>query len=188
VGDISALPRRTLERAIGDAAGSHLYELARGIDDRPVITDGPAKSVGSENTFAHDLDAETDILRELLRLSDRTAGRLRAKGLCGRTITIKVRYSNFSTITRSRTLGAEIDTATEIYEVAKALALRLGLERARVRLLGVAVTGLMPGPPRRQLDLLESSSRPGARDVAHAVDSIRDRFGDASVKPAALLE
>jgi DNA polymerase-4 len=187
VGDLAGISRRTLERAVGDALGSHLHDLANGIDDRPVTPDEIAKSVGSEETFARDLDSRDEILREILRLCDRTAARLRAKGLCGRTVTIKVRFSNFQTITRSRTEEAELDAAAEIYAVARDLYRRLSPDRPRIRLVGVSVTGLAPGPPRRQLDLL-STSRAGWTDLSTAIDHIRERFGDASVTPAALLE
>jgi DNA polymerase IV len=187
VGDVAAIPRRTLERAIGDALGAHLYLLANGIDDRPVTPDGPAKSVGSEETFSSDLDDTNVILREILRLADRTASRLREKGMCGRTVTLKVRWSNFKTITRSRTMEAEFDNASEIYEAVKDLYLKLDSQRPRIRLLGVAVSSLAPGPPRRQL-LLDDSGRSAWNEAAVAVDDIRRRFGEGAVTPATLLD
>ncbi|MGH2736382.1 MAG: DNA polymerase IV [Actinomycetota bacterium] len=187
VGDVASIPRRTLERAVGDALGAHLHALATGRDDRPVVPDGPAKSVGSEETFARDLDATGDILREVLRLADRTASRLRAKSLCGRTVTLKVRFSNFRTVTRSRTLDYELDTAAEIYEVARDLYLKLDPERPRIRLLGVALGSLAPGPPRRQLEL-DAGGSPRWDEASRAVDRIRARFGESAVGPAALLD
>lgn len=187
VGDLAAVSKRTLERAIGDAAGAHLHDLAHGIDERVVVPNEAARSVGSEETFTSDLDSTEEILREILRLSDRTAGRLRAKALCGRTVTLKVRFSNFSTITRSKTLDAEVDGGAEIYAVAKSLYLRIDPDRPRIRLLGVAVTGLAPGPPRRQLDLL-ATARPGWPEATQAIDSIRERFGRDAVGPAALID
>jgi DNA polymerase IV len=188
IGDIAAVPRRTLERAVGDAMGAHLFALARGHDDRPVTPDEPAKSVGSEVTFDRDLDDTDEILRELLRLSDRTAGRLRAKGLCGRTVTVKIRWSNFKTITRSRTLDREVDTAPDIYSVVRSLYERLDPDRPRIRLLGVSVSGLTPGPPGLQLDLLSGPARPGWHEASVAIDAIRGRFGDGSLGPATLLD
>jgi DNA polymerase IV len=188
IGDLARLPRRTLERAVGDAIGAHLHTLANGVDDRPVVPHEPAKSVSSESTFASDLDATDDVLRELLRLSDRTATRLRSAGLCGRTVVAKIRFSNFKTITRSKTLRHEVDTAPEIYAVVRDLYLRLNPTRPRIRLLGVAVSGLVPGPPARQLDLLSDHTRPGWNEASQAIDSIRDRWGDLAVGPATLLE
>ncbi|MFN2389112.1 MAG: DNA polymerase IV [Actinomycetota bacterium] len=194
VGDIAALGRRTLERAVGDALGAHLHALARGIDDRPVVPDEPAKSIGSEETFERDLDDHRAIRREVLRLAERTATRLRARGMCGRTVTLKVRYSSFQTVTRSRTLDHEVDTTAEIHGTARDLYDRL--EKAsptarapRVRLLGVTVSALAPGPARRQLDLLQEGP-PGGRwnDASRAIDSIKQRFGDGAVGPATLLD
>jgi DNA polymerase-4 len=187
VSDIRQVGQRTLERAVGESLGGHLHALANGIDDRSVVPHESAKSVGSENTFATDLDSTDDILREILRLSDRTAGRLRAKGLCGRTVTLKVRFSNFSTITRSKTSDAEVDAAAEIYDIARALYLKLDPTRPRIRLLGVSLTGLATGPARRQLGLLETG-RAGWPEASDAVDKIRDRWGSSSVGPATLLD
>ena len=192
VGDVARLSRRTLERAVGDALGGHLHELANGNDDRRVTPHEPAKSVGSENTYEQDLDDAADVLREILRLSDRTATRLRAKGLCGRTVTLKVRFSNFKTITRSRTLDEGLDTGGEIYEIARELYLGLDPDRPRIRLLGVALSGVAPGPPKRQLDLLGATpggpAGPKWSEAAKAMDHIRDRFGDRAVGPATLLD
>ena len=187
VGDVARVSRRTLERALGDALGAHLHDLARGIDDRPVRPFEAPKSVGCENTFEADLDSTALVLREVLRLSDRVASRLRTKGLCGRTVTLKVRYSNFKTITRSRTLPEELDAASEIYAVARSMYAKLASEKARVRLLGVSLSGLSPGPPRRQLDLL--TARPRRETAASAaIDQIRGRFGEGAVTPATLVE
>ena len=187
VGDLASVPRRTLERAIGASLGAHLAHLAAGEDDRSVTPDEPSKSVGSEETFAADLDARDDILREILRLADRTAGRLRDTGLCGRTVTLKVRWSNFQTITRSRTLPAEVDTAADIYAVARELFEKLG--SGRVRLLGVSISSIAAGPPKKQLDLLgERSGRAGWQEASQAIDSIRARYGASSVGPATLVD
>ena len=188
IGDVAKVSKRTLERALGEALGAHLHDLANGIDDRPVIPWEAPKSVGSEETFSTDLDADPAVLREILRLSDRTATRLRAKGLCGRTVTLKIRWSSFKTITRSKTVAEEIDTAADIYHIARGLYQSLpASERARIRLLGVTVSGVSEGPPRRQLDLLRSDRR-GWDEVAVALDSIRARFGERSVTPATLLD
>jgi DNA polymerase-4 len=192
VEDIARISKKTLQRAVGESLGAHLHALANGIDDRGVVVSDGAKSVGSEETFPHDLDSAPEIMREILRLSDRTAERLRSKGMCGRTVTLKVRFANFSTITRSRTLEAEVDTTPAIYEVAGLLFKKLDPDRPRIRLPGVSVSGLAEGPPRRQLHLLpeEAGGRLGEKwdDATKALDSIRDRFGSESVGPATLLE
>jgi DNA polymerase-4 len=190
VGDVAGLARSTLQRALGDSLGANLYDLAHGIDDRPVVVEAPARSVGSEETFESDLHSTPDILRELLRLCDRTATRLRAKGLCGRTVTVKVRFSNFKTVTRSKTLDEEIDTAAEIFSAARLLYERLDPQRPRIRLLGVSMSALASGPPRRQMDLLDEQDlrRRLLAQAAEAVDDIRRRFGDAAVGQATLLD
>lgn len=191
VGDLAAMSPKVLARAVGESLGSHLHELARGIDERPVVPHEPAKSVGSEETFSHDLDDVGEIKREILRLADRTAGRLRSHGLCGRTVTLKIRFANFKTITRSKTLDIEVDTTPALYDVAEGLFDRLDPDRPRIRLLGVTVGGLVPGPPRRQLNLLpEAAGDPrGERwdDATKALDDIRRRFGSDALAPATLL-
>ena len=187
VGDVALVSRRTLERALGDSLGGHLYLIARGVDERPVKPFEAPKSVGCENTFAADLDSTELVLREVLRLADRVASRLRTKGLCGRTVTLKVRYSNFKTITRSKTLPEEVDAAGEIYSVARSMYERLASDKARIRLLGVSLSGLASGPPRRQMDLL-AARPPRASAASAAIDEIRDRFGDAAVTPATLVQ
>jgi DNA polymerase-4 len=188
VGDLARIPRRTLERALGDALGAHLYSLARGNDDRPVTPGELVKSVGSEETYPHDLDDTEVVLREILRLADRTAGRLRAKGMCGRTVTLKIRFSNFMTITRSRTLTEEVDATADLYGVTKEAYLKLDPVRPRIRLLGVSVSGLAPGPPARQLDLLSEPAGPRRREASKAIDSIRSRFGQDALDLASLLD
>jgi len=188
VGDLARIPRRTLERALGDALGAHLHSLARGNDDRPVTPGDVAKSVGSEETFSHDLDDTEVVLREILRLADRTAGRLRAKGLCGRTVTLKVRFSNFVTITRSRTLPEEVDATADLYGVGKTAYLKLNPARPRIRLLGMSVSGLAPGPPARQLDLLSEPTGRARREASKAIDSVRSRFGEHALDLASLLD
>jgi DNA polymerase-4 len=187
VADVERMPRSALESALGPALGGLLFRLARGLDDTPVKPYEAPKSVSSEVTFDADLDADADILKALLRLSDRTAARLRSKELCGRTVTLKVRFSNFKTITRSRTLAEETDNAPELYAAVRSLYRRLKLDRPRIRLLGVAVSTLAPGPPRRQLDLL-SDRRARWPEATRAIDQVRLRFGDDALGPATLLD
>lgn len=194
VRDLAQISERTLARAVGETVGAHLHSLAQGKDDRRVTPNEPVRSVGSEETFSYDLDSPAEIAREILRLSDRTAERLRAKNLCGRTVTLKVRFSNFTTVTRSKTLDSEVDTTPAIYEVAGALFARLSQDRLRIRLLGVSVSGLSTGPPNRQLQLIaEGEIGAGGLhqrwdDAALAMDSIRKRFGSEAVGPATLLD
>ncbi|MHB1067535.1 MAG: DNA polymerase IV, partial [Candidatus Nanopelagicales bacterium] len=142
VGDIANTPQATLRRALGQAAGTHLHELSWGRDPRRVSPHEPDRSVGNEETFAHDIDDPEVVHSYLLRLSDQVAGRLRACGYVGRTVSIKVRFADFSTITRSRTLRSPTDVGKEVYDTARALYDALGLQRVRIRLVGVRVEGL----------------------------------------------
>lgn len=184
VGDIAAIPAHLLARRLGDAHGRHLHELAHGIDPRPVEPDAAAKSVSVEETYPVDLTGPETIRAELLAHSDVLASRLRRAGLAARTITLKVRYGDFTTVTRSESLAAPIDIARDINAAAQALAERVDLT-APVRLLGVGGSGLEAADAPRQLGASEAE---GWDRVADAVDTIRSRFGDASIEPARLLE
>ena len=187
VGDLANTPVTTLQRALGPAAGAHLSALAWGRDERKVVPLEPDKSVGAEETFSVDIDDPVVVHRELLRLSERTAGRLRAAGQVGRTVSIKVRFADFTTITRSRTLGEHTDVGRVVYETALALYDALGLERARLRLVGVRVEGIADavGQPRQ---LVLGARDSGWREAEQAVDKASRRFGAGVVRPAALVD
>jgi DNA polymerase-4 len=187
VGDLARTPRSTLERALGPAAGSHLAALAWGRDDRVVVPYEPDKSIGAEETFSTDIDDPEIVLRELLRLSTKVAGRIRAAGYAGRTISLKVRFADFTTITRARTLRDPTDVAQEIYATARSLFEALGLQRARLRLVGVRVEGLVDAETRSQQLLLDAPEH-GRRDAELAVDAAARRFGPGAVQPGSLLD
>jgi len=146
----------------------------------------PAKQVSAEETFDRDLDATADVRRELLRLAERVAGRLRDAKLAARTITVKVRFANFRTITRARTLGAPTDAAATLSDTVRDLYDRLSLVRPRIRLLGVAASGLVTGEPAEQLRLGERPDR--WRTADRAMDTLRQRFGGDAVDRAALAD
>jgi DNA polymerase-4 len=186
VGDLAHTPVGTLQRALGQASGAHLAALAWGRDERVVTPHEPEKSVGSEETFGSDVDDPAVVRRELLRLSERTAARLRAQGVVGRTIAVKIRFADFTTITRSKTLPEATDVARVVYETAVALYDALGLERARLRLVGVRVEQLAPAETQtRQLLLGERDQ--GWREAEQAVDRAASRFGAGAVRPATLV-
>jgi DNA polymerase-4 len=187
VGDIAHTPLDTLQRELGTAAGAHLSALAWGRDPRPVLAHVPDKSIGAEETFATDVADPVVIRRELLRLSERTAQGLRAGGSVARTVVVKLRLATFKTITRSKTLPEPTDVAQKIYATACALYAGSGLgSGARLRLVGVRATGLLPaGTVATQLAFGE---QPAAwRDAEQAVDKIAGRFGNGTVRPAALV-
>jgi DNA polymerase IV len=186
VSDIAHTPVDTLRRALGEAVGTHLHELAWGRDPRKVVPEHVEKSIGAEETFSRDVDDPEVVLREILRLSERVAARLRANDAVGRTVVLKVRFADFTTITRSRTLPEHTDVGRIVYATARDLFLRLGLDRARLRLVGVRVEGLAPASSgHRQLALDERPQ--GWREAERAVDRASARFGAGVVRPATLV-
>jgi DNA polymerase-4 len=190
VGDVAHTPLATLQRAVGVHMAEQLHQLAWGADRRRVTerrgSDEPDKSMGADETFGRDTDDRAVVLREVLRLSAKVAARLRTAGVAGRTVTLKVRFADFTTITRSRTRGEATDVTQEIYRTASDLFLALGLQRARIRLVGVRVEGLVPRTTvQRQLVLGERER--GWSDADVAVDRATQRFGTAAVRPATLL-
>ena len=184
VGDLGRTPPTILERLIGAAAASHLGALARGVDDRRVEPYEQPKSIGHEETFDRDLDDEDEILRELLALSGRVAARLREDGYRARTVTLKVRLANFTTLTRSRTQPDPTDLGGELHRTVSDLYRHLPGERRRVRLLGVQAAGL-DSAGAHQLALLRSERWD---DVERTVDRIERRFGTGAAGPASLLD
>ncbi len=190
VGDVAHTPLPTLQRAVGPAMGQQLHQLAWGQDRRTLTprrgAEEPDKSVGADETFGRDTDDQEVILREVLRLAAKVAGRIRSAQVAGRTVTLKVRFSDFTTITRSRTLPEPTDVTQEIYRTAADLFLALALQRARIRLVGVRVEGLMPRS-RVQRQLVLGARDRGWSEADRAVDRAAMRFGSHTVKPATLL-
>jgi len=187
VGDIAHTPLATLRRALGNASGSHLHELSWGRDPRSVTAHVPDRSIGAEQTFAEDLEDVAAINAHLLGLSDQVGSRLRASGRVARTVHLKVRFSDFNTITRSKTLRESTDVTQEIYEVIRQLFAALGASRARVRLVGVRVDGLSETQGAAQQMMLGEPEH-GRRDAELAVDQLRARFGPGVVRPGRLID
>ena len=185
VADIANLPRATLIRALGQASGASLYELAWGRDYRDVTPNEPDKSISAAETFAQDLDDPEEILQEFLRLTEKAAARLRENGYYAKTISIKVRFADFSTISRSKTLPLPIDSTHDIYEIAKSLYLALNLDRARLRLVGISLDNLSEAAPEQ---LLLGSREKGWREADTAIDRAKLRFGGGSVRPGRLIK
>ncbi len=187
VADIAHTPLDTLRRGLGAAAADHLHALAWGRDPRRVEAVAREKSIGADMTFAYDVDDAAWIHRRLLQLSDKVAARLRAAEMMGRTVTIKVRFADFTTITRSRTLREPTDTSRVVYDAARELFDALGLQRARIRLVGVRLDKLVPTELAPIQGLLDEPDH-GWRDADLAVDRASARFGAGSVLPASLLD
>jgi len=183
VGDVAEMPADALERAVGPALAVRLTRLANGIDPRDVETTRSEKSIGHEVTFDHDLTDPEQIRRELLRLADDVAVRLRRAGVVGRTVVLKLRYGDFRTVTRSRTLGEPTDVGRRIYDEASDALGELVGDGARVRLIGVRAEQLRPSGGGAALWDPDEEWRGAER----AVDEVAARFGRGAVRPAALV-
>ena len=185
VADIAHTPLPTLRRALG-ATGEHLYAMSWGKDSRAVTAERVEKSIGADQTFPYDIDDPVEIHRRLLAVSDKAARRARAAGMMARTLTIRVRFADFTTITRSTTLTDPTDVSREVYLAARRLYDALGLQRARIRLVGVRLEKLVPrdlAPVQGRLDEPEH----GWSDADRAVDAVAARFGKGVVRPASLV-
>jgi DNA polymerase IV len=199
IGDLAALPEETLVHALGESHGHHLYSLAWNRDDRPVQPSREVKSVGHEETFPTDITDRETLEREVLRMSERVAERLRDGRRAGRTVQLKLRYKSFRTITRSRTLPERTNLAADIAGVARALldAVEIG---DGIRLLGVAMQQLRDvdahdggddASDQLPLDMDGGAARGSdsrRRAVEDSMDAVRRRFGDDAVGAATLLD
>ena len=185
IADVRGTPHATLVRILGAAAAQQVSALARGQDARTVVPYEPAKGMSAEETFDRDVDDLELLRRELLRLADKVGRRLRRGTVAARTVTLKLRFANFSTITRSRTLTVPADETTVLHREVVGLLDALRLERVRVRLVGLGTSNLVPSGAARQLDLLGDDR--WAR-LDRAADAARGRFGDAAVTRGVLLD
>lgn len=190
MGDVAALGRERLVRAFGPALGGRFHRLASGRDDRPVVADRERKSLGRETTFPRDVADRRTVEDALLALVDAVARRLRRAELAGATITVKLRWEGFETVTRQTTLPRAAHTTEEIWPVARRLFRAADAEGRRdgrrVRLVGVSASALRPAG-ERQLSLFHESRPAREERVARAVDRLADRFGDGVVTRAAFL-
>jgi DNA polymerase IV len=186
IGDLAAVAPAALRGVVGPSAATRLLDLAHGIDDRPVETERPLKSVSHEETFAFDLHDRSDLRSELARLADGVASRLRANGVAARTISLKVRDATFRTATRARTLPGPVDSATAIADVVNDL-LDTVTPAGGVRLLGVAASKFAEPAEQLQLDGLADGDHLPGGDPSRAIDRVRGRFGSTAIGPASAL-
>ena len=191
VADLAATPLDALRRAVGSATAEQLYALAHGRDERAVHVGEVEKSISADHTADVDLTEEADVLRELLRLSDEVGGRVRARGFVARTVGIKIRFADFETVTRVRTLPGRTDSSATIFRTAAELYRSLELDRPRVRLVGVKCENLAEvGKAAEQLsfdDVQPARSGRSAQPTDTVLDAARARFGSAALGYAALL-
>jgi DNA polymerase IV len=185
VGDLAHTPREALQRTFGRHAGAMLHHLAWGRDARPVVMHPAERSIGHQETLGRDTDNPDVVRREILRLADRAARRMRKARVLGRTVTLSIRFADFTELTRSAQTPTPTDVAAEIHAVALGLYDRLGIERARVRRIGIRVQGLVDvGRAERQPQLTDPAR--GWREAEQATDLAVGRFGPGAVRRASL--
>jgi DNA polymerase IV len=187
VGQLRQWPLDTLQSRFG-SSGEHLWNLAHGIDDRPVVPEREAKSISHETTFEHDI-ADMDVLRAwLVDLTEQVGCRLRRHGLQGRTVQLKVRFADFSLITRSQTLPEPTDITQELWRAADdLLCQRLPAGHLPVRLLGMGVSGLDDTGTVQGL-LFDQEERQKQARLDTVTDQLKDRFGTEALRRGSSLE
>ncbi len=185
VGDLSEIPQDHLRPVVGRATAQHLGKLAAGVDDRPIVTHPVGVSLSVENTFERDLHSRSEVEVKLRDQAERLADRLQDVRARASTITLKVRFNNFDTITRTQTHQIPTRLAIDLYRQAMVLVDRAELEGKAVRLLGISAGGLIYGEGLPQLDL-EGEKR--WENLEDEVYRLRRRFGFKSVIPARLSQ
>jgi DNA polymerase IV len=188
IGDVARCPEQVLRGRLGSSLGGHIAALARGEDSRDVVSEHEPVSIGHEETFDRDLDRREQLEPTLVAQADRVAARLRRAGLRARVVMVKIKHADFQLVTRRRTLADATSDGARIGRTALELASEIeiggnGGKRTRVRLCGVAASGLEPRDAPRQL-LLDEGARERGERLGDTIDRIRQRFGDQAVLPA----
>ena len=186
IGQLRKLPRDTLQLAFG-LNSDHFWRLARGLDTRPVVPDRIAKSVSHETTFSVDIKNREALNAWLLELTEQVARRLRRHDIVGKTVHVKIRFGNFQTITRSKTINAPSQTTHCLWETASQILKDAPLDGRGIRLIGVGVSNLS-NSGKKQQNLFDREDEVKATRMDEAADSIRDKFGASAVKRASSLE
>lgn len=185
--DLRTFPVDTLEKIFG-RNGPRMHSLAMGIDERNVETEHEIKSIGHELTFSEDITNVEPAEKQIFSLAVKTGKRMRSHGIKGRTVTLKVKYSDFKQITRSRTLDKSTDDSMTIYLAVKKLISKTEIGNRPVRLLGVSMSGLESDNTKDQLDLFMSDEKTEKTEKLNkAIDSLQDRFGPQSIQPGRLM-
>jgi DNA polymerase-4 len=185
-GQLAVYPAERVEKKLGKF-GLELIALARGEDDRPVTPDSEAKSISQEETFTPDLEGLEKMKRVLLDQAEQVGWELRKQKLKGCTVTVKVRYPDFTTVTRSHTLPFPTDQGIEIYQTALKLLHKTEALPKKARLLGVGISNMLHQDDPEQL-LLFDSRRKQVQRSTQAMDRIWDKFGPEAIKRASLIE
>ena len=183
IGQLAAFPQDVLRRHLGVASATHLSDLAAGRDPRHVDTGRETKSVSVETTYSSDLVEIEAIERGLLELCHRLSGRLLHANLAGKTVNLKIRFGDFTTLSRSVTRDQAIADTSQIWPVAEDLLGKVDIAGRGVRLLGIGVSGLSEHEPTQLA--LDGSDRTA---LASAAAEVRERFGDDAIRPARLAD
>jgi DNA polymerase-4 len=178
IGDIARWPEHELIRLFGEH-GRDMVKRARGQDERPVVTEREIKSISQEITFSRDIRNDSAIERTLKDLSAQVGRRLRQKELAGTTVKLKIRWPDFTTLTRQVTLPNPTNQDSEISKIALELAHSIRKPGQAVRLIGVGISGL--SPPMRQLELWETGSEK-ERKLQQVLDELKEKYGDKAIK------
>jgi DNA polymerase-4 len=186
IGDLARADDRALVEVLG-SWGEHVARLARGLDDRQVDATYAARSIGAEETYEQDLRGAEAVARTLLDHASRVARRLMRAGACAHTVTIKVKYSDFTARSRRVTLAEPVQDTDAIHRAAVELLSRMPLADRRIRLTGVSVSGIVAGPPPRTL--LPDAQADKLRKVEQVATRIAERYkNEGAVTRASLLE
>jgi DNA polymerase-4 len=186
--DLRQTSVEVLEKKLGKQ-GIHMHRLALGIDERDVVTLHNIKSIGHEDTYSKDILDLEPAKRELLSLANRVARRMRRKGLEGKTISLKVKYSDFKLITRSVTLHHYTNDSAEIYSNVCSLLEKTAVGKRPVRLLGISLSNFTDSDAGRQLSLFsQGKSNKKRKELNKTADSILDKFGNRGIRPGSLIE
>mgnify|MGYP006268452085 CR=1 FL=1 len=186
IGDIASVSTSTLSRVIGEAHAQQLSELAWGRDPRTVTTEHVEHTIGNERTFDHDVDDIDELTNQLMYLCDMVARRLRQAKVATRTIAIKVRFADFKTITRHKTVPNATDTAQEIFQIACQLFNDVYAQHTRIRLLGVRAEQLV-SQDDVQPQLNFSNREQGWREAEQVLDQVAEKFGKKLLRQARLV-
>ncbi|MHB8788629.1 MAG: DNA polymerase IV [Desulfobulbaceae bacterium] len=187
IGDLAVLQQEILTSRFGKH-GRHLHLAANALDDRPVVPSREAKSIGHEETFSEDLTDLSAIKKELLELATKVGERLRRHELRGQTITLKIKYYDFTPSSRSLTLAEPTSDTMEIFRQVRELLRKTEAGRKPVRLAGISVSNLHDAGSGYQQDLFgKTRQRERSRVLNEAVDLINQKFGEKTINPASLI-
>ncbi|MCD6389469.1 MAG: DNA polymerase IV [Desulfobulbaceae bacterium] len=187
IGDLTRFSLDFLEKKFGKQ-GRHMYFCARGIDRRDIEVIQRTKSIGNEETFSSDLTDLDTIKKKLLYLAMKVGERIRRHGYMGYTISLKVKYYDFTAVSRAITLSEPTNDSRKLYTTALTLLPKTKAGVKAVRLVGLTVGKIVPNSQPTQLGLFDNSEKNNRRELTRAMDTINERYGSLTIKPARLCD